>query len=182
MEATKKLIGMAVLGSLMMSGCGAVEKIKERCDGNGDGSATCRFGLAVKAHSGPITSADLNAFDAAQVVGDLSKGNVAALSATSTATVSLKDNGIVYASNTFTLTRYGTELRAANPTLVNNWLRANALNADSITLDVDGIRVGEVTGTNLFTMVVEYLGSEVTGVTYSWYRPGSDSVGYTDEK
>lgn len=184
MEA-KTMVGMLViLSTLGMSGCGKIiDFFEEHCEGKGDGTADCRFGVAVQSmRSAPLTVGDLNNFDAAQAVADLSGSNVSMLSATSTGTVTLSVNGTVYASRTFTLTRNGTELRAAHPAEVNSWLRANAVDADSVALDIDGIRVGEVSGTNLFTMVVDYLGSEVAGTSYSWYRSPVHEPGYLQEK
>lgn len=180
---TRTLLGaLLALCTISMTGCGAIEIFANRCV-IGEVDFFCNTGVEIKTlNSTPVTASQLYAFDAHAASADLSGGNVQILSNTSTATVTLGVNGTTYASNTFTLVSTGTELRAAHPDLVNNWLRANAVNADSVTLDIDGVQVGEVVGTNVYTIVLEYFGSEVSGASYSWYMPDPIQRGYLYEK
>ncbi|GAB3729599.1 hypothetical protein GCM10028862_08150 [Luteimonas pelagia] len=166
-----RLIGLIVLGGIALSGCDLVKFFQDACDyDSGSATATCRPSFVLRSHKAPITSAELAAFDANGVAADLGQGNVPVLSNTSTATIRLKVDDTTYASRTFTVNRSGDALRLADPVMVNRWLRATAVGATAIEMDIDGVRVGSVTGTNVFSLVLKYLGTDVAAATDSWHH------------
>jgi hypothetical protein len=178
MPGKTRFICLAALGGLLLSGCDLAKIIEDACDyDSGSATATCRPSFVLRSHKSPVTAAQLAAFDASAVAADLGSGNVPLHSDVSTATVRLKVDGTTYASRTFTVNRKGDALELAHPNSVNSWLRAHAVGADAIELDIDGVRVGSVQGTNVFSLVLKYMGNEVVAATDSWRHsrfPGGD--------
>jgi hypothetical protein len=169
MYANTRVFALLAMGALMLSGCKLFTILKDACDyDSGSATATCRPTFELRSHKSPVTASELAAFDASGLIADVGEGNAPVISRTSTATIRLKVDGATYASNTFTVRRDGDEMSLSQPAQVNRWLRSHAVGADSIELSIDGVRVGSVHGTNVFSLVLKYLGQEVGGTTASW--------------